>query len=161
MKAILSGGSTIRSLLRQLGNELGQLNHRIGGRSGLKDLDLASLDLLTRNGPLTPSALAKAMHVHPATMTGMLDRLETGGWIARERSPEDRRLVHISAVPGRGRDLLGLYAGMNAAIGQIVDSYDPAQLAAIIDFLSRVVDAGRAENAKLENDTKSGSSTGS
>jgi DNA-binding MarR family transcriptional regulator len=160
MKAITNGVATIRSLLRQLGNELGQLNHRIGGRSGLKDLDLAGLDVLARNGPQTPSALAKALQVHPATMTGMLDRLEAGGWIARERSPVDRRLVHIGLVPDRGRDLLGLYAGMNGEIGRIAGSYDAAQLAVIIDFLSRIVDAGRAENRKLEGDGKSGSPPG-
>jgi MarR family len=39
------------------------------------------LDLITRHGPLSPSAPARRAGLHPATMTGILDRLERGGWV--------------------------------------------------------------------------------
>ena len=45
------------------------------------------LELINRLGPLSPSALAKEAGLHPATLTGILDRLERGGWLHRERDP--------------------------------------------------------------------------
>ena len=149
MKTRAHGVPAIRLLLRELSAELSQLNHRVGATAGLKDGDLACLDLLVRRGPMSPTALARAMHLHPATMTGMIDRLEGDGWVERERSPTDRRAVHIRLVPGRLRELLGLYGGMNGAIDAIAQSYDPAQLAVIGDFLMRLVEAGKTANADL------------
>jgi DNA-binding MarR family transcriptional regulator len=34
---------------------------------------------------LSPSVLARRAGLHPATMTGILDRLERGRWITRDR----------------------------------------------------------------------------
>jgi DNA-binding MarR family transcriptional regulator len=85
----------------------------------LRDVDLDCLDLITLNGPLSPSELARHAGLHPATMTGILDRLERAGWVARERDPADRRAVLVSALNGRSADLLRLYAPMSNSINEI------------------------------------------
>jgi predicted ArsR family transcriptional regulator len=121
----------------------------VGTKAGLKDGDLACLDFLGRQGPMSPTALARAMQLHPATMTGVIDRLEGDGWVLRERDPADRRAVQVRIVRGRVRDMMGLYGGMNGAIDAIAQSYDAAQLEVISDFLARLVDAGKAANADL------------
>ena len=79
--------------------QLSLLNLHVGAHLDLKDVDLNCLDLLASHGPLSPTALARRAGLHPATMTGILDRLERGGWVARERDPSDRRAV----VPGLQR----------------------------------------------------------
>ena len=141
--------ATVRLQVRELGAQLSQLGHRVGLRTQLRDGDLACLDLLGRKGPLSPSALARLMQVHPATMTGVLDRLEADGWIVRERDSEDRRAVMIRAVPARAREMIGHYAGMNGAIDRITATYSPEQLAVITDFLERLIEAGRKESDAL------------
>lgn len=151
MKTRPQNAAAIRLHLRELGAELSQLNHRVSTRSGLKDGDLAVLDMLARGGALSPSALAKAVQIHPATMTGILDRLESGGWIRRERDAADRRAVLVHALPARGRDMLKLYSGMNSAIDEIARSYSASQLGVIADFLARVVAAGKSENETLSS----------
>lgn len=144
----------MRVLMRELGAELGQLGHRVGARTGLRDGDLAALDLLGREGPMSPGALAKALQVHPATMTGMLDRLEGDGWVQRERDRTDRRAVLIHPVPSRAREMMGHYAGMNGAIETIAATYSAEQRAIIADFLSRLLVASRDENARLADQAK-------
>ena len=83
----------IKESLRELSNQLSLLNHHVSAHIDLNDTDLDCLELINRHGPLKPSALARRAGLHPATITGILDRLERGGWVARERDPSDRRAV--------------------------------------------------------------------
>lgn len=139
----------VRSLLRELGGQLALLNRQVGSHVELRDIDVSCLDLLARQGSMSPTALAKAAGVHPATLTGILDRLEEGGWIARERDPEDRRAVLVHPLGKRAPELISLYAGMNGAIEAICAGYGPGELTTIADFLARVTAAGRVANAEL------------
>ena len=139
----------IKESLRDLGAQLSLLNHSVGARLDLKDTDLECLDLISRYGPLSPSALARRAGLHPATMTGILDRLERGGWIARERDPADRRAVLIRAERSRGAEVLRLYSGMNSAMDQIIGEYDEAQLELLAGFLRRTAEAGQAAAEEL------------
>src|SRR3981189_382231 len=105
--------AAIKQSLRALSIQLSLLNHQVGARADLRDVDLDCLDLIDRHGPLSPSALARHAGLHPATITGILDRLQAGGWVPRERDPSDRRAVVVGVVRERVPDLLRLYAGMN------------------------------------------------
>jgi DNA-binding MarR family transcriptional regulator len=135
--------------LRDLRIELAVLNHRVGSRVQLKDLDFDCLDVVARQGPLTPSALAGRVGVHAATMTGILDRLEAGGWITRARAEDDRRTVLIETTPDSQRELYGLFDGMNTRLEEICARYSDAELGTIVDFLQATVDAGQASADEL------------
>jgi DNA-binding MarR family transcriptional regulator len=135
---------TLRTALREANTHLTFLNQQIGGLVELKGNDLECLDQIGRHGPISPGDLGRRTGLHPATLTGILDRLERGGWIIRERSSADRRSVQLRAVPDRGRELFGLYAPMNAVMDGIFDEYTEEQLEVIADFLRRTADAARA-----------------
>ncbi len=132
--------------------QLSLLNHRVGARLDLKDVDLDCLDLIARHGPVSPSALARRAGQHPATMTGILDRLERGGWITRERDPADRRAVVVRALRDRNAELVRLYSGMNASVDEICAGYGEAELELLADFLRRTADAGRGATDELAGD---------
>jgi DNA-binding MarR family transcriptional regulator len=136
-------GTAVKESLRALSIQLSLLNHQVSTKLDLKDADLDCLDLIGREGPIAPGALARRAGLHPATMTGVLDRLERGGWIARERDPADRRGVLVTARPDRAREVFGLYAGMNGALDEICASYTESDLELVADFLRRAVEAGR------------------
>jgi DNA-binding MarR family transcriptional regulator len=133
----------VTELLRALTVQLRLLNHQVSDRLGLQDVDLECLDLIGRTGPLTPSALARAADLHPATVTGVLDRLESAGWIRRERVPTDRRAVHLIAEDARTGEVRALYEPLRASIAEVCADFTPEQLATIGVFLDRIVDAGR------------------
>ena len=141
--------AAIKQSLRALRLQLSLLNLRVGAHLELKEVDIDCLDLVARYGPLSPTALARRAGLHPATMTGVLDRLEQGGWVARERDPSDRRAVVVRTRHERGADLMRLYAGMNASMDEICAGYDDAELAVIADFLGRATAAGRIATDEL------------
>jgi DNA-binding MarR family transcriptional regulator len=144
--------TAIKESMRELSIQLSLLNHHVGAHLDLKDIDLGCLDTIARHGPLTPSALARSAGLHPATMTGILDRLERGGWITRDRDPSDRRAVLVRALRDRNAEIFRLYAGMNASLDQILTTYTDEELDLLAKFLDRTTDAGREAADALTSD---------
>jgi DNA-binding MarR family transcriptional regulator len=143
--------TAIKASLRELSSQLSQLDHRVSARLDLKNTDLDCLDLVVRHGPLSPSELARRAGLHPATMTGVLDRLERGGWVSRERDPgaADRRAVMVRARRDRNHEIFGLYAGMNTLMDQICGGYSDAELQLLAGFLRRTSAAGHEATEQL------------
>jgi len=136
--------TAVRDGLRALRLELARLNHRISDRIELRDLDLDCFDLIARSGGLTPTELASLSGVHPATLTGILDRLERGGWIQRERGAGDRRSVTVRPAPRSSARVLSHFAGMNRAMDDACADFSDEQLDLIAEFLRRAAAAGGA-----------------
>lgn len=82
--------------------------HRLRGRdTHLADGEVthAQFELLVElydRGPLPVGELAAAAQLTPATVTQMLDHLETGSHVERSRSDADRRVV-LAALTKSGR----------------------------------------------------------
>lgn len=90
------------------------------------------------------------MHIHPATMTGILDRLEDGGWVIRQRAPDDRRKVHLRALRSRGPELVRLYAPMNESLNPICAELTVDELRTVAGFLRSVSEAATAAVSQLK-----------
>jgi DNA-binding MarR family transcriptional regulator len=144
--------AAVKESMRELSVQLSLLNAQVSAHLKLKEADIDCLDVITRYGPVSPSALARRTGLHPATLTGILDRLERGGFISRERSPADRRAVLIRARRERGAEIYRLYGGMNGAMDGILGRYGDAQLEVLADFLRRTVQAGQAATVALAAD---------
>lgn len=82
-------------LLRQV---LSSIIHEADRRLVEHDLTHAQwlpLFRLIRGQETTVAGLARDLGVDPASVTRLLDRLEAKGLVVRERSREDRRVVHL------------------------------------------------------------------
>jgi len=83
----------------------GRIFDRMLRRQGI-DLNPAQgriLFPLWQDGPMSMQELARKASLGPSTLTSMLDRLEAGGYVARERSSRDRRKIIVKlAVKHRG-----------------------------------------------------------
>lgn len=133
----------LKRRFRDVNNQIALLSHHVSSRVELRDVDLDCLDFLAQHGATSPSSLARRAGVHPATMTGVIDRLEKGGWIARERDPNDRRAVVVSVRQDAIGEVFRHYEGMNAQMDAVCADYSPAELELIAGFLQRTADAGR------------------
>ena len=129
----------ITDTIREMGVVMTVLNLRAGEQVGLRDVEMKALDVLMRDGGMSAKALGQRLGMHPATMTGILDKLEKAGWVTRERDPDDRRVVLIKPVRERVGEIVRLFAGMNNLATEMLDRYDTPQLETIADFLTSVV----------------------
>ena len=98
---------------------------------------------LGRDGALTMGDLARRLGVTEKTVTGVVDRLERQGHLARERSATDRRVVHCrltedgQATWQRLERLVA--AGMRQFLG-ILDTSDRKALFSILEKLVKRID---------------------
>jgi DNA-binding MarR family transcriptional regulator len=65
---------------------------------------IACMLALLEGGPLALSQIAKKIMVNSSTLTGIIDRLEKKGLVARTRTSQDRRVITIELTRA-GRDL--------------------------------------------------------
>lgn len=73
--------------------------HMFGaGRNALEPGQVDTLDLLAQQPEWRMSELAEALRVDPSTATRAVQRLERTGLAEREPSPEDGRVVMVSAT---------------------------------------------------------------
>src|SRR5947209_11665341 len=90
------------SAMRQTGSTLQLLGQVAAERIGVNVTDLNCLNIVALTGPMTAGDLARQTGLTTASITGVLDRLEEGGFVRRERDPKDRRrvIVNLNAGPG-------------------------------------------------------------
>jgi len=107
---------------------------------GVNPTDLGSLCLLLLHGPAPAGRLAELTGLTTGAVTGVIDRLEKGGFVRREVDPADRRKVIVVPDAGRvDRDLFPHFPSLKRATAQqFYDDFSIAELERISEFLSRL-----------------------
>ena len=91
--------------LRRIVRAIDLHSRHLADRFGVTGPQLVALQELARLGEVPVGALARSIHVSHPTMTGILDRLEKRGLVARQRDTADRRRVSAK-VTRAGLELL-------------------------------------------------------
>ena len=107
-------------------------------RLGLGGSDAQFVGLLQAHGPLAPGRLAELSGLTTGTVTGVLDRLERGGFVRRERADTARRKVLVVPTEeGSGR-LMAAYSAHGAHTERVLATRTPEELRAIAAFFSEM-----------------------
>src|SRR5512140_2019720 len=100
--AVVSG---IVDNIRRLFQAVNEYSKKAERETGLTGPQLWAIKVVAENAPIKVSELARRMYLHPATVVGILDRLEGHGLVTRTRSVEDRRVVEIELTE-KGKNLV-------------------------------------------------------
>jgi DNA-binding MarR family transcriptional regulator len=133
-------------------------NHAVADYIGLHQTDQECIDLLDWTGPITAGEIGHHLGLSSGAVTGLVDRLESGGWVRRERDPHDRRRVFVHVSNQRGADLWRLYQPLAEAIEAYRDNLDARDLRVVVEFLEFANEtiAGATRHARrLREDTAS------
>jgi DNA-binding MarR family transcriptional regulator len=121
----------------------------VADRLGLNPTDHKCADLLFTCGPMTAGQLAELTGLTTGAITGVIDRLERGGFVRREDDPDDRRRVVVRAVPKRLREIDRLFEDLAARSTELGRHYTDAELAVVLDFMNRSRESLHAATLKL------------
>jgi DNA-binding MarR family transcriptional regulator len=124
---------------RSLGNSSSMLLSACADRLGLHSTDWGCVLLLNEAlpEPLTAGQLAELTGLTTGAVTGMLDRLESAGFVRRERDPGDRRRVIVRLVPEEMARIQPLFDGLIADMLALHRDYSDDELAVVVDMLTR------------------------
>lgn len=116
-------------------------------RVGASDLD-ALLLLVRDEKPWTAGKIAEALEVTTGAVTGLVDRLEKGGWVQRVRDAVDRRQVWIERAPARRQELDEQLAGQRAVLAAAASSLDDAALDLAVQVIERAAEHLREQSER-------------
>ncbi|MFC4908690.1 MarR family winged helix-turn-helix transcriptional regulator [Actinomadura gamaensis] len=136
---------------RELSNAAVMFHTALAEHQGLTATEEKALDLLERFGPLTGRQLRERSGLAPASVTGLIDRLERKGFARRVPNPEDKRSVLVEIVPDRLTALAPLFDDYVASLKGLVTRYDDRELAAIVDFLTEAAARQREATRHLQS----------
>ncbi|WP_462418819.1 MarR family winged helix-turn-helix transcriptional regulator [Kytococcus sp. Marseille-QA3725] len=142
-------GHELVDAIRTLRIELQIANERVASAAGLNPRDLDVLDVIDRDGPCTPSYLSRRTGLRAATLTGVLARLRTRGWVEREADPADARSSRFTAT-GRFGELRELYRGADTRIADLAGSLPTDTTREVTRLLLRFADIVTAEAESLD-----------
>lgn len=114
---------------------------RLGRYGGLTPLQLLVLQVLDIEQEITASGLAKRVSLSQAALSGVLDRLESRGLLARRRDEKDRRKQWL-LLEDAGRDAL-------RTAPPLIPEYVMARFAELPEWERHAVLAGLLRAAEL------------
>lgn len=91
--------------IRRVFQVVNEHSKRAEKETGITGPQLWAIKTIAQESPIMVSELARRMYLHPATVVGILDRLEKQGLVARVRSTVDRRVVRAE-LTGQGQKLV-------------------------------------------------------
>ncbi len=125
--------------LRRVFQVVNEQSKKVERETGLTGPQLWAIKVIAEGAPIKVSELARRMYLHPATVVGILDRLEGRGLVTRTRSQEDRRVVEID-LSDQAKELVA--RSPEVAQGLLVKGLEPLpreQLQHIADGLEQLV----------------------
>lgn len=132
---------SLRRIIRAVDIHSRQLNSKFS----ITAPQLVCLLAIVENKTLTVASLAKAIHLSPSTVVGILDRLEERKLITRKRDTKDRRVVKVTATK-KGKDFAKESPSpLQDKLGQSLAKLSVLEQATISLSLERIVEFMEAE----------------
>lgn len=124
----------------------------LAGRLGLNSSDWKVLGLLERDGALSAGDLSSRTGLAPASISGILDRLEERGLVTRSADPTDRRRTLVDVREEGIRGMYALFEGLMRRLGELHEQYSVEELALVARYLRKAAEIQREATTELSQD---------
>lgn len=137
---------------RELSNAVVFFHEAVASHLGMSAAEWKCLGLLDQHGPSPASRLAELSGFTTGAITGIVDRLQRGGYVRRQPHPTDRRsvIVHPLNIKGLKERVVPVFQSLGRAMAEVAGRYNPAELAAIARFFAETTEVLHNETAKLK-----------
>lgn len=145
-------------LIAQIKHLGGRIFERILDREGIVEFNGAQgkiLYVLWQQDMLPAAELARRTSLANATLTSMLDRMESAGLIFRERDGSDRRRVRIGLTE-KARSLQERYDAVSERMNDVYyKGFSPEEITFFEDTLARVLNNLKEEEDNAQDQPQS------
>jgi DNA-binding MarR family transcriptional regulator len=136
---------------RVLSNAAVMFHAVLAGKQGLSATEEKALDLLDRHGPLTAGELGEQSALAPASITGLIDRLEKKGFVKRVADAVDGRKVRVQLRPESLKALEPLFRDLVEQMEALCAKYSVEELETITAFMTEAAQRQHECASRLTN----------
>lgn len=136
----------ILQALRRIMQAVDIHSRKLAGQYKITTPQLVALLCIVDEGPITPTDIARQVHLSNSTIVGILDRLEQKGLIERQRSTTDRRLVNITATDAGHALVESAPSPLQDVFAEALRSLPELEQTAIALSLERIVELMEARH---------------
>jgi DNA-binding MarR family transcriptional regulator len=106
-------------------------------RVGLRPRHLVALTALRETGPTTQQALASVLAIDRTNLVGLLNELESAGFLSRQRSAADRRRHIVALTPEGERTLAAAERALATAETELLHGLTEEERCTLYELLQR------------------------
>ncbi len=135
--------------LRRIIRSLDLYSRKLKSEFGLTVPQLICLSAILRGEPISSIELSQQVQLSPSTIVGILDRLQKMGFINRDRSVTDRRLVLLSSTALGNEVLSGAPSPLQDRLTIALKDLSVSDQKTIAESLERVVELMQAQDIEV------------
>ncbi|EJJ30683.1 MarR family winged helix-turn-helix transcriptional regulator [Rhizobium sp. CF142] len=113
-------------------------HQKMAEKVGLTGTEFKCFRLLEQLGPLSMTALSREVGLKVGTVSGLIDKLETTGFVVRRRDETDKRRLVLVACPEASARASRLYEEHGEAMAAMLETYSEADFNLLLSFLTDV-----------------------
>jgi DNA-binding MarR family transcriptional regulator len=135
--------------LRRIFKAIHDYSQEVSAGFGITGPQLWALKTIAEYESLPLGKLSRKMYLHPSTISGLVDRLEHKGYVARDRDTGDRRVVRVRLTPA-GKDLVK--KAPNPIQGKMIyglGKLEPDELNLIYQSVKKLAEIVEVENVEV------------
>jgi len=144
MEAVFTSGRELSTAAVMFHTKLSELR-------GLSATEGKAIDILLRFGPMTAGEFGQHSGLAPASVTGLMQRLEAKGVARRVRSDEDKRKVLIELIGDQVTAATPYFVDFMDGLGRLLEGYSDDELRTIADYSTRAAEIQKKAASRLGN----------
>ncbi|RKN50680.1 MarR family winged helix-turn-helix transcriptional regulator [Micromonospora endolithica] len=137
----------ITAQLRRYSVDAQHIGHAFAGLHGLNPTDLhaliAVMDAELYGEPMTPGRLGAQLNLSSGSVTALIDRLERGGHIRRDRDTADRRKVFLHYAERGAALAMDFFRPLGRRTDDVMSRFDDDELETVHRFMAAMGDSMR------------------
>jgi DNA-binding MarR family transcriptional regulator len=138
--------------LRRVDTGTYALRIRLAEKLGIGTIDINAMAFVGEVDGLTPKDLGKALNITTGSVTAMVDRLESKGFMMRKPNPTDRRSVLLHLSPEGTDAMQWANDHFAAAAGALLQDSSKESIVDIAEFLEGIGERLMAAASDPEED---------
>ncbi|MGF6832067.1 DNA-binding MarR family transcriptional regulator [Paenarthrobacter sp. TE4293] len=142
MEAVFASGRELSTAAVMFHTKLSELR-------GLSATEGKAIDVLLRFGPMTAGEFGQHSGLAPASVTGLMQRLESKGIARRVKHDEDKRKVLIELIGDQVTAATPYFVDFMSGLTNLLEGYGDDELRVIADYSAKAAEIQKKAAARL------------